>query len=121
MTNAQIGITSKTAASAAQLRVDGIQTAALIQLARQIAEGDDGARLLINALEDLGKISHDAADGKLDDALDDVRTLGRLDAAVIDLTDADVHQLADEAVHAGAIADGSVTPIPQQREGEAAA
>lgn len=121
MINAQIGIVAKTAASPARLRADGIQIAALIQLGRMLAEGDDGARLLIDALEDLGRVSRDAADGELGKALDDVRELGRLDGAVMDLSDADVHQLADDAVHAGAIADGSVTRIPQQREGGAAA
>jgi hypothetical protein len=119
--NAQIGITPRTAASRARLRADEIQTAALIQIGRMIAEGDDGARRLIDALEDLGKVSMDAREGELDSALDDVRHLGHLDAAVMDLTDAEVRQLADDAVHAGAIADGSVTRIPQQREGGAAA
>lgn len=121
MTNAQLAITPRTAASQATLRADAIQTATLIQLGRMIAEGDDGARLLIDALEDLGRVSLDAREGELGDALNDVLTLGRLDAAVMDLSDADVHQLADEAVHASAIADGSVVPLPQQREGEAAA
>lgn len=116
MTNAQIGVTARTAASPARLRADQIQTAALIQVGRMLAEGDDGARRLIDALEHLGTVAADAAEGELDDALDDVRTLGRLDAAVMDLTNADVHQLADEAVHAGAIADGSVTRLPRQQD-----
>jgi hypothetical protein len=121
VTNLTIGITPRTAASPARLRADGIQDAALIQLGRMLAEGDDGARRLIDALETLGTVSYDAAPGELNGALDDVRSLGRLDAAVMDLSDADVHQLADEAVHAGAIADGSVTRLPGQREGGAAA
>jgi hypothetical protein len=121
VTNLTIGITPRTAASPARLRADGIQDAALIQLGRMLAEGDDGARHLIDALESLGTVSYDPADGELDGALDDVRSLAGLDAAVMDLTNADVEQLADEAVHAGAIADGSVTQIPQPREGGAAA
>lgn len=121
MINKNLGITPRTAAGPARLRADGIQIATLVQLGRMLAEGDDGARRLIDALEDLGRVSLDAAEGELDDALDDVRALARLDAAVMVLTDADVRQLEDHAVHAGAIAGGSVVHLPEQREGEAAA
>jgi hypothetical protein len=114
VTNLTIGITPRTASSPARLRADQIQTAALIQVGRMLAEGDDGARRLIDALEHLGMVSADAAEGELDDALGDVRSLGRLDAAVMDLTDADVHQLADEA--AQAVAPAPVVHLPRQQD-----
>lgn len=120
MSTTQIGITQPTKASPARLRADGIQVATLIQIGRMLAEGDDGSRRLINALEDLGAVSHDARDGELDGALDDVATLARLDAAVIDLSPADLQQLCDEALHAVAIASGSVIPLPHARQAGAA-
>lgn len=116
MTNLNIGITPPALGRPARLRADGIQTATLIQVGRMLAEGDDGARRLVNALEDLGKVSLDAAEGELNGALDDVVTLAALDTAHIDLSRADVAQLADEAVHAVAISAGSVIPLPEQQD-----
>lgn len=98
MTNAQIGITSATAASHARLRADGIRVADLIRIGRALAEGDTNAVQLLDALEDLGKVADGAyREGALDAALDDVATYARLDDAVMDLSVADVRQLAEQA------------------------
>lgn len=115
MTNKTLGITPRTAASPARLRADGIQIATLVQLGRQLAEGDDGARRLIDALEHLGTVSADAAEGELNDALDDVKALGHLDDAVMVLSPADVQQLADEAARAVAPSPVVHLPRPQDR------
>lgn len=102
MTNAQIEIIARTAASLPKLRADGIRFADLIQIGRIIAAGDDGSRHLIEALEDLGKVADGAyREGALDAALDDVATYARFDdRAVMDLSDADVRQLAEQATAA---------------------
>lgn len=114
MTNLNLGITPRTAASPARLRGDGIQAAALIAIGRVLAEGDDGARRLIDALEDLGKVSHDPAPGELDGALDDVATLAHLDTAHMDLSPADVRQLFEQA--ARALPDAPVVELPRQQD-----
>lgn len=115
MTNAQIGITPATAASPARLRADRIQTDTLIQLARIIAEGDAGSVALLDALEDLGKLAEaNRRDGEIDAALDDVASLARLDAAVMDLSAADVRQLATEAQDA--LPTPTVVHLPAQPE-----
>lgn len=115
MINAQIGITPRTAASPARLRADAIARDVLIQIGRTLAEGDDGARRLIDALEDLGQLIRvDRRDGQLDDALDDVATLAHLDAAVMDLTAADVRQLFEQA--ARALPAPAVVELPRQQE-----
>ena len=117
MINTQIGITQPTAAGPARLKATGVLTAALIQIGRTLAEGDDGARLLIDALEDLGQLAtSNRRDGELDAALDDVAELAHLDDAVMDLTAADVRQLFEQAARAVAIAGGSVIPVPEQRD-----
>jgi hypothetical protein len=119
--NKNLAITAATAASPARLRADGIQTAALIQLGRALAAGDTRARDLLDALEDLGKVADGIArDGELDAALDDVRTYARLDAAVMDLTTADVEQLSAQSWAAlpsdnEAADDGTVVSLPTQR------
>lgn len=117
MINADIGIIAATAASPAQLKATGILTAALIQIGRTLAEGDDGARLLIDALEDLGNVANgNRRDGQLDRALNDVASLAHLDTAVMDLTAGDVRQLAGEAAHAVAVvADGAIVYLPEQQ------
>lgn len=116
MINADIGITVATAASPAQLKATGILTTALIQIGRTLAEGDDGARLLIDALEDLGTVANgNVREGRLDRALDDVASLAHLDDAVMDLTAGDVRQLFEQAARAVAIAGGSVIPLPEQQ------
>lgn len=97
MTNLNLGITPPKLGRPARLRADGIRVQDLIQIGRVLAEGDDRARLLINALEDLGRIAEDPRDGELDAALDDVAELARLNDAVIDLSPEDVRQLAEQA------------------------
>lgn len=99
--NASIGITPAAIGRPARLRADGIQTAALVQLGRILAEGDDGARRLVDALEYLGTVANGTArEGELEAALDDVAALGHLDTAHVDLSAGDVRQLATEAAHA---------------------
>lgn len=123
MENKAIGITPATAASHAKLVAVGIQTDTLIQLGRIVAAGDDGSRRLIDALEYLGKVADGAyIEGSLDEALCDVATEGRLDAAVMDLTDADVQQLAEQAEAAldALPTAGTVHHLPAQRQAGAA-
>lgn len=101
MTNLNIGITPAALGRPARLRADGIRMQDLVQLGRALAEGDDRARRLIDALEDLGRLAEtDRRDGELDAALDDVAALAGLDDAVMDLTNADVEQLAEQAEEA---------------------
>lgn len=101
MENKNLGITRGTAASAPKLLARGIQADTLIQLGRVLAAGDDRARDLLEALEDLGRVADGAyREGSLDDALGDVAELGRLDSAEINLSDADVQQLAAQATAA---------------------
>lgn len=116
MTNLTIGITPPTAASSARLRADQIQRDTLLQLARVLAEGDTTAVQLLDALEDLGKLAQaDRRDGELDDALDDVASLARLDDAVMDLSRADVQQLAEQATAALPAGPGRVVQLPAQQ------
>jgi hypothetical protein len=115
--NAQLGITPRTAASRAQLRADRIRRDTLTQLAAALREADDND--LQNALDALIEAVGNPADGEgaeIDALVGDIEDLAGMGRAVMDLTDADVRQLADEAVHAGAIADGSVTRLPQQQD-----
>jgi hypothetical protein len=116
--NLDLRITPPAIGRPAQLLAEGILTKALIQLGRALAEGDERATHLSNALEDLGKISYDPRDGELNAALDDVATLARLDAAVMDLTPGDVRQLADEA--RAADVRGLLSRIPARHEAGAA-
>jgi len=115
--NKNIGITPPTTTRHAQLRADEIQTATLIAVGRALAEGDDNARRLIDALEDLGTVSRDPAPGELDGALDDVAALARLDTAHVALSPADVRQLFEQAARA---LPGVVVELPRQREAGAA-
>lgn len=115
MINAQLSIIQATAASHAKLVAVGIQTDTLIQLGRMVAAGDDGSRRLIDALEALGKVADGAyIEGSLDEALGDVATEGRLDDAVMDLSDADVQQLAKQATAALDAGTGTVHHLPAQ-------
>jgi hypothetical protein len=117
VTNLDLRITAATAASPARLRADGILRAALIQLGRALAEGDTGAVALLDALEDLGKVADGLRrEGELDAALDDVAALAHLDAAEMDLTPADVEQLAAEAAAALPKAAGAVVHLDAQRD-----
>jgi hypothetical protein len=112
VTNLTIGITPPALGRPARLRADAIQRAVLVQLARAIAEGDQRAVHLIDALEDLGRLAAgEPRDGELDDALDDVAALASLGAAEMPLSPADVRQLAEQA-QAALPAPRSV---PQQR------
>lgn len=116
-TNLNLGITPGASGRPARLRADAIQHAALIAIGRAFAEGDTRSTHLLDALEDLGRLAvADPRDGELDDALADVATLAHLDDAVMDLSRADVEQLADDAVHAVAVAAGSVVPLPTQQD-----
>lgn len=116
MIDLTVGVTPATAASPARLRADAIQRETLIQIGRILAEGDTGARDLIDALEDLGRLAvADRRDGELDAALDDVATYAHLDAAVMPLTREDVQQLADQAQAALPQA-ATVVHLPQQQD-----
>jgi hypothetical protein len=115
VTNLNIGITEPAIGRPAILRADPIQWATLIAVGRALAEGDDNSRLLINALEDLGTISHDPAPGELDRALADVATLARLDTARMDLTASDVRQLFEQAARART-APAAVVELPRQQD-----
>lgn len=114
MTNLNVGITPPAIGRPATLRADEIQTATLITVGRALAEGDDNARRLLDALEDLGTVSRDPAPGELDGALDDVATLARLDTARMDLTPADVRQLFEQAARALPVP--AVVQLPRQQD-----
>ncbi|MGW5352245.1 hypothetical protein ACWERV_17250 [Streptomyces sp. NPDC004031] len=119
MINKNIGITEPALGRPARLRADAIQRAALIAIGRVLVEDADRGRRLIDALEDLGTINRDPAEGELDGALGDVLDLAYLDtAAEMDLTAADTQQLADEAARAGAPA--PVVQLPRQQDRRAA-
>jgi hypothetical protein len=117
MTNLDLGITPPATARPARLRVDRIRRDTLTRLASALRDDHEGH--LQNALDKL----IDAVDNPLDtegaelDALvadiEDLADMGRADMA---LTPADVEQLRDEAVHAVAIAAGSVVPMPKQQD-----
>lgn len=122
MKNLNIGITPRTAASRASLRADRIRRDTLTMLAAALREDHDGH--LQNALDALVEAVDNPADAEgaeIDALVGDIEDLADMGRAEMTLTKADVEQLADEAVHAGAIADGSVTRLPGQREGGAAA
>lgn len=117
MINANLGITPATAASPARLRADGIQAATLIRLGRALAAGDTGARDLLDALEDLGRVADGITrDGELAAALSDVATYARLDAAVMDLAPGDVQQLARQAAAALPETPATVHHLPAQQD-----
>lgn len=100
MPNLTVGIMPAAVGRPARLRADRIQTAVLIAVGRALAEGDDQARRLLDALEDLGRVAQDPAPGELDGALDDVATLANLDTPRMDLTPGDVRQLFEQAARA---------------------
>jgi hypothetical protein len=120
VTNLTIGITAPAIGRPTRLRADGIRVKDLMQLGRTLAEGDDRARRLIDALEHLGQISHDPAEGELDWALGEVATLANLDAAEMDLTPADVEQLAGQAEEALDVLARASRPVAPRREARAA-
>lgn len=121
MINADLEITPPAIGRPARLRAEAIARAILIQIGRTLAESDDRSRDLIEALEDLGQIADGILrDGSLDGALDDVATLANLDAPEMDLSTADVQQLAAQATSALAGPVGTVVRLPAQRGGEAA-
>jgi hypothetical protein len=112
--NLNLGITAPALGRPPRLRADEIRVQDLLQLGRILAEGDDRARLLIDALEDLGRLAGaDRRDGELDAALDDVAALAGLHGAEMDLTPGDVEQLAEQAAAA-------VAPVLRPVAGRAA-
>ncbi|MEE4546503.1 hypothetical protein V2S66_31625 [Streptomyces sp. V4-01] len=114
MTNLNLGITPPATARPARIRADRIRRDTLTRLAAALREDHEGH--LQNALDALVQ----AVDNPLDvdgiaiDALvadiEDLADMGRADMA---LSPADLEQVADEAVHAVAIAAGSVVPLPR--------
>jgi hypothetical protein len=115
MKNLNIGITPGAIGRRPQLRADRIRRDGLTMLAAALAEDDDNS--LRNALEELiDAAKHRAPDVEVDALVADIEDLAGMGRAVMDLTPADVEQLADEAVHAVAIAAGSVVPLPTQQD-----
>jgi hypothetical protein len=114
--NKNLGVTPPALARPARLRADQIRVNDLVQLGRALAAGDDRARLLLDALEDLGQIADTAREGELDATVQDIETYARLDRAEMDLTDGDVRQLLRQSAHAANAADGVVVHLPTQQD-----
>lgn len=120
MTNLDVQVLRGTTTSPAQLLARPIRHADLVQLARVLAAGDDQSTRLLNALEDLGTIADNAYEGELDAAVQDIEAIANLGQAVCDLTDADLGQIEFQAAKAQNLG-GTVTNLPQPRQGGAAA
>lgn len=99
------------------LRGDGFRTSDLVTLAQALY--DDPRNDLLEALRELGRIaSANPSDGEIDDLIDDVETIAGMDRAEIDLSRAELDQLAREA--AGAVDRLTPKGVPSQREAGAA-
>lgn len=107
-------ITPPAMARPARLRADRIRRDTLVQLAAALAEDHDGSvQNVLNDLIDAGPAATDHALDALVADLEDTAGMGRADMA---LTTGDLHQLADDAARAVAIAEGTITQLPTQRD-----
>lgn len=117
MTNLNIGITPATAAGPARLRADRIRRDSLIMLAAALREDHDGhLQNALDSLVDAVESPRDSEGAELDALVADIEDLADMGRAEMTLTRADVDQLADDAVHAVALAAGSVVELPKQQD-----
>ena len=114
MINKNIGVTPPATARPARLRADRIRRDTLTAVAWALREADDNR--LQDALDALVDAGPDAPDVEVDALVADIEDLAGMGRADMPLTKTDLHQLADEAVHAVAIAEGSVTQLPTQQD-----
>lgn len=115
MKNLNIGITPQATARPARLRADRIRRDTLTMLAAALREDNDNS--LRNALDELiDVLGGDPSDNEVDALVADIEDLADMGRADMALSPADVEQLADDAVHAVAIAAGSVVPLPTQQD-----
>jgi hypothetical protein len=117
MTNLTIGITPPATARPARLRADRIRRDTLIRLAAALREDDEGhLQNALDALIDAVPNPLDVDGNEIDALVADIEDLADMGRADMALSSADLGQLADEAVHAVAIAGGSVVPLPTQQD-----
>jgi hypothetical protein len=115
VTNQNIAITPAALGRPARLRADRIRRDTLTMLAAALREDDDNS--VRNALDELiDATGHDTSDDEIDALVADVEDLAGMGRAEMALSRADVEQLADDAVHAVAVAAGSVVPLPTQQD-----
>lgn len=114
MINKTLQIVRGAAGRPARLRADRIRRDTLTMLAAAWAEDhDNSVRDAVDALIDAMK--HDAPDVEIDALVDDITDLADMGRAVMTLTPADVHQLADQAADALPTA-GTVTALPVHQD-----
>jgi hypothetical protein len=115
VTNLNLRILARVFGRPATLRADVIRRDTLTQLAAALRE--DHTSEVQNALDALvDAMGHDLRDGEIDKLVADIESVTHMDAAQMDLTDADVQQLATEAALAAQVAAGSVVALPQQQD-----
>lgn len=115
MKNLNLGITPPAIARPARLRADRIRRDTLTMLAAALREDNDNS--VQNALDRLiDALGYNPSDNEVDDLVGDVEDLAGMGRADMALSRADVEQLADDAVHAVAIAPGSVVALPTQQD-----
>jgi DNA primase len=123
MTNLNVRILAAAIGRPARLRADRIRRDTLTRLAAALAEDHDSD--VINAIDALvDAMKHDAPDVEVDALVADIEDVADMGRSVMDLAPGDVQQLAMEAaaaVNERAAALGTVTALPGQREGGAAA
>lgn len=99
------------------LRADQIRTSDLVALGKALY--DDPRNDLLEALRELGRVaSANPSDGEIDDLIGDVETHAGMDRAEIDLSRAELDQLAQEA--AGVVDRLTPKGVPSQHERGAA-
>lgn len=109
MTNLNLGITPPATARPARLRADRIRRDTLIRLAAALREDDEGhLQNALDALVDAVPNPLDVDGNEIDALVADIEELADMGRADLALSPADLEQVADEAVHAVAIAGGSV-------------
>lgn len=119
MKNLAIGITPGAIGRQPRLRADRIRRDTLTMLAAALVEDHDNS--VLNALHALvDAVKHDATDNEIDTLVGDIEDAAHMDDPTVDLTDNDVAQLEFDAATAQAPG-GTISRLPAQREGEAAA
>jgi hypothetical protein len=117
MKNLQLGITPPALARPARLRADRIRRDTLTRLAAALREDHEGhLQNALDALVDAVPNPLDVDGNEIDALIADIEDLADMGRADMALSPADLEQLADEAVHAVAIAGGSVVPLPVQQD-----
>lgn len=115
MTRLDLTITPGAFARPARLRADRIRRDTLTALAAALREDHDSELMnAIHALVDAVHSPHDTEGAEIDALVEDIEHLAGMDEAAVDLTDADVRQLAEQATAA-------LPTTPKLSQGRAAA